>query len=125
MAEILVPLQPVELVERLQHQRVVLAFLDEPLARAAQAARVEVLQRIADRILPDDPAQMTLWDALFDVLTELHTLEHEIRSFEQQGDFGTAYVALTQSYMAARATRAQLRIDIAAGLALIVGSDDH
>lgn len=113
MNEILVPLGPADVIDRLAKLKLQAEEADDPELVAILAQQRDILQRTIDRILPADDVQFAFRDLLYEVYTDLHTLEGDMRACESRADFGPAFVALAQSYLATLQQRDKIREDIA------------
>ena len=112
MKEILVPMDIVDLIDRI-------AALEVEAKNAsdrASAQRYDILERIIDRMLPSDGGLRALRTALCEAHADLKTLENELRGCESRSDFGAGFVGLSRSYMATLDQRDQIKSDIAAHL---------
>lgn len=112
MNEILVPLDPAEVIDRLAQLTLQAQEVQDPQLEAVIARQRDRLQRTISRILPRDDVYVALCDLLYEVYADLNALEGDMRMHEAQSDFGPAFVALAQSYLATLQRRDAIRADI-------------
>lgn len=119
MKEILVPIAPGELIDKLT----ILQLKSERIADADKLRNVQheraALQRVADDGLDQSGSLMALWDKLYQINADLWEIEDDIRRFEARGDFGPGFVALARSVYVTNDQRAAVKKQIN----LLLGSD--
>jgi len=80
MNEILVPLGPADVIDRLAKLKLKVEEADDPQVMAILVQQRDILQRTIDRILPVDDVQFAFRDLLYEVYTDLHALEGDMRA---------------------------------------------
>ncbi len=119
MKEILVPTAPAELIDKLT----ILRLKSERITDADKLVNIhreqEVLQKTADAMIPQSDALTALWDALYEVNTDLWVIEDDIRAFDARGDFGPGFIALARAVYVTNDERAAIKKKIN----LLLGSD--
>ena len=112
MNELMVPVAPGELVDKLT----ILRLKDEKILDPGKLNNVRherrVLQRIADHALPQSDALSSLWDELYRINADLWTIEDDIRAFEARGDFGAGFIALARAVYVTNDERAAVKKQI-------------
>ena len=121
MNEILVPIAPGELIDKLTILQLKLEHITAPEKRANVAHEQTVLQATAEAHLPDDPALRTLWKELYRINGDLWVIEDDIRKCEGAGDFGPAFIALARAVYVTNDERAAVkkRINLLLGSAIV------
>ncbi|PIB24459.1 hypothetical protein BFP76_04440 [Amylibacter kogurei] len=121
MTEILTPIAPGELLDKLT----ILEIKSENITDAGKLANVETeraaLQAVADQHIPDTAQINALQKALLDVNKQLWVIEDDIRDCERAKDFGDTFVKLARAVYVTNDKRADLKnqINIALGSALV------
>ncbi|PYE84603.1 DUF6165 family protein [Pseudoroseicyclus aestuarii] len=121
MTEILAPISPGELLDKLT----ILRLKEERIAEPAKLAHVReeraALSDIARDAMPDSPEIRTLWDELYQINAILWQVEDDIRACEARQDFSETFVALARSVYRTNDRRAEIkrRINEALGSTLI------
>ena len=109
MIELMVPVAPGELVDKLT----ILRLKEEKILDPAKLRNVRheyrVLQRIADHALPQSEALSRLWDDLYRINADLWVIEDDIRAFEARGDFGAGFIALARAVYVTNDERAAVK----------------
>ena len=99
MNEILVPTGPAELVDQIlitQHLAQTAATVHR---RSRLARRLNLMQRVAARTLPEDPQFEKLRTAVVSTRQDLMQLEADLRASDARADYDVAFVALTRAYL--------------------------
>ena len=122
MNEILVPLSPADAIDRLAKLKLQVEEADDPKLMAILTQQRDILQRTIDRIFPENDAQKTFPQLLYEIYADLHALEADMCACETRSDFGPAFVALTRSYLTTLKQRDKLRTDIDHQLRNILGT---
>ncbi|MEY1557244.1 DUF6165 family protein [Yoonia sp. R2331] len=119
MKEILVPIAPGELIDKIT----ILRLKSERISDAAKLKNIhherQVLQATADATLPQSDALAVLWEELYQINTDLWVIEDDIRAFDARGDFGPGFVALARAVYVTNDRRA----DVKKQINLLLGSD--
>jgi len=112
MNEILVPMAPADLIDRLIILRLRSAQARGPAEQSGIVCQIARLQDIADQTLPMNDALQAQWDALRDVNADLLVIEGDLRRFEGRADFGPAFVALVRAILVTRDDRKRIKMQI-------------
>ena len=127
MSDILVPISPGELVDKLT----ILRLKSENIADAEKLINVRIemeqLQAVADNQLPPSEGLSQLWRELYELNADLWAIEDDIRACEARRDFGPAFVALARSVYVTNDERAAIkrRINLLMGSQLIEEKSYH
>ncbi len=113
MKEILVPLAPADIIDQLAQLKLQLEAAADPDLMAHFSKQRRLLLSAIDRLLPGDDVQAAMHDLLYEVYADLQTLEGDMRDCEARSDFGPAFVALAQSYLATLQQRDALKSELA------------
>lgn len=109
MNEILVPVSPGELIDKLTILRLKSEKIDDPVKLQNVQREFEALQIVADDTLPASPKLSELWSALYDINADLWSIEDDIRAFEARQDFGPGFIALARAVYVTNDERAQIK----------------
>lgn len=104
MNEILVPTGPADLVDQIimtQHLAQTAATVNR---RRRLAQRLNLMQRVAARTLPEDPQFEQLRTSVVSARQDLMQLEADLRACDARAEYDVAFVALTQAYLETLAT---------------------
>ena len=121
MREILTPISPGELLDKLT----ILTIKLENIADASKRANVQVehdlLSKVANEGIPKSDEITTLNAALLSVNKELWDIEDDIRDCERAGDFGDEFIRLARAVYVTNDKRADLKkqINIALGSEIV------
>ena len=118
MDDILVPVSPGELIDKLT----ILRLKAENISDAAKLANIAREREALEAIdLPDHPDLPALTDELYGINARLWQIEDDIRDCDAVGDFGEGFIALAQAVYRTNDRRAEVkrRINLALGSALI------
>ena len=121
MSDILIPISPGELLDKLT----ILQIKSENITDAAKLANVDVehtaLQAIADTQIPKTQELQSLSAALRDVNKRLWAIEDDIRACERENNFGEQFIRLARAVYATNDKRAELKkqINLAMGSKLV------
>ena len=127
MEEILVPVAPGELIDKIT----ILRLKAERIADAEKlrnvAHELALLAGLAARALPATPALATLEAELQEINAGLWDVEDAIRAADARGDFGPDFVALAQAVyrMNDRRAAAKRRINLLLGSAIVEEKSYH
>lgn len=112
MNDILVPLAPADIIDQLAQLKLQLESAKDADLHAHFSKQRHLLQLALDRLLPGDDVQAAMQDLLYEVYADLHALEGDMRDCESRSDFGPAFVALAQSYLATLQERDMLKAEL-------------
>lgn len=121
MTDILVPIAPGELIDKLT----ILRLKAENIVDAKKLANVRhelcVLQDIAAKAMPRSAALDALWQKLYVINGDLWSIEDDIRKFEARKDFGAGFVALARAVYQTNDERAAVKkkINLLLGSAIV------
>lgn len=127
MEEILVPVSPGELIDKIT----ILRLKAERIADAQKVRNVAhelaLLAGLAARALPATPALAALEAELQEINAGLWDVEDAIRAADARGDFGASFVALAQAVyrMNDRRAAAKRRINLLLGSAIVEEKSYH
>jgi hypothetical protein len=112
MNDILVPIAPGELIDKLT----ILQLKSENIKDAQKLRHVrhefDVLHDVADSALPPSDTLKKLWKKLYQINADLWAIEDDIREFEGRGDFGPGFVALARAVYVTNDERAAIKKEI-------------
>ena len=112
MSEILVPIVPADLIDRLTRLQLRSQDVDATPAQAVLLQQITQLQKAADHALPTDARLHSLWHNLAEVNADLFALEADIRRCAERLDFGPGFVALTRAAIATQDSRTRIKHEI-------------
>jgi len=121
MSDILTPIAPGELLDKLT----ILQIKSENISAPAKLKNVHVeqaaLQAVADVHIPDTDQLQSLTAALLAVNKELWDIEDDIRDCERANDFGDEFIRLARAVYVTNDKRADLKkqINLAMGSTLV------
>ena len=115
MSEILVPIGPADLIDRLTRLQLRL----RQLAGGCDLIERQIrrLQQAADHAFPPGLQLDDLWTELAEVNADLLALDADLMGCEKQGEFGPSFVALARARIAAEGNRTQIMRQIDALIA--------
>lgn len=121
MTEILAPISPGELIDKLTILRLKSENITQKNKRANVAHEQDRLQSIAKAALPESPALRMLWHSLYEINANLWAIEDDIRACDSLGDFGPEFVALARAVYVSNDERAAIKreINVLLGSAII------
>lgn len=119
--EILVPVAPGELVDKITILRLKSARITDVTKLAHVRHELAVLEAVVAKAMPSTPELAELEAELQAVNAELWDIEDAIRAADAQGDFGDDFVALAQAVYRTNDRRAEVkkRINLALGSAIV------
>ncbi len=109
MTNILVPVSPGELVDKLTILRLKTENMDDAAKLANVQHELTVLQDVADQAIPQSTDVAVLWDQLYQINRTLWQIEDDIRACEARQDFGDAFIALARSVYVTNDRRAAVK----------------
>ena len=112
MSEILVPIVPADLIDRLTRLQLRSQHVNATPAQALLLHQITQLQKAADHALPADAKLQSLWHNLAEVNADLFALDADIRRCAERLDFGPGFVALTQAAIATQDSRIRIKQEI-------------
>lgn len=119
--EILVPLSPGELIDKLTILRIKSERMEDD-AKLANVRREKArLEAVADRTLPSSPELDALWEDLYEINSDLWQIEDDLRDHERNADFGHGFIGLARAVYITNDRRAEVkrRINRLLGSALV------
>ena len=121
MTDILVPIAPGELIDKLTILRLKSERISDPDKRANVLHEMAELQAVADAALPADDRLVALWAELYAINAELWVIEDDIRACESRQDFGTEFIRLARAVYRSNDRRAEVKkaINLYLGSALV------
>ena len=121
MSEILIPVSPGELVDKLTILRLKSEHIKDPAKLENVREERTALQAIADEALPKSESLDKLWGQLYQINGDLWSIEEDIRACESRSDFGPAFIALARAVYVTNDERAAIkrRISLLMGSQLI------
>jgi len=112
MNDILVPIAPGELIDKLTILQLKSERINDPKKLAHVRHEFDVLQGVADAALPASKNLQQLWKKLYTINADLWVIEDDIRAFEGRGDFGAGFVALARAVYVTNDERAAIKKEI-------------
>ena len=112
MKDILVPISPGELIDKLTILRIKSERITDPEKLKNVHHERKVLQSVADAQLEASDALNRLWEQLYQVNCDLWTIEDDIRAFEIRSDFGSGFIALARAVYVTNDQRADIKKQI-------------
>ena len=119
MREILTPISPGELLDKLTILTIKLENITDAAKRANVQIEHDLLSKVADDGIPKSEQITALNDALLAVNKELWDIEDDIRDCERADDFGAEFIRLARAVYVTNDKRADLKKQINTAL----GSD--
>ncbi len=121
MTDILIPVAPGELIDRLTILRIKSERITDPAKLANVRREMAALAEVADRALPPSADLTALWEDLYRINCDLWQIEDDIRAFERRSDFGAGFIGLARAVYITNDRRAEVkkRINLALGSALV------
>lgn len=119
MTDILVPISPGELVDKITILRLKSERISDPVKLANVTRELELLTGVARRFLPENRLLKALTDELYDTNSNLWDIEDDIRRCEAKRHFGEGFIALARSVYFTNDRRAELKKEIN----LLLGSE--
>ena len=110
MSEILVPIGPADLIDRLTRLQLRLNQLTDGCHLIER--QIKRLQQAADHAFPPGAQLRNLWSELAEVNADLLALDEDLMRCEERGEFGASFVALARARIAAQDSRAQIKQQI-------------
>jgi len=127
MSDILVPISPGELVDKLTILRIKSEQIKDDAKLANVRHEFEALQAIADEKLPQGENLSKLWNQLYEINADLWAIEDDIRACESRSDFGPAFIALARAVYVTNDERSVIkrRINLLMGSQIIEEKSYH
>lgn len=121
MTQILVPISPGELIDKLTILRLKAEAITDPAKLSNIRHEQSTLQQVADATIVPSPKVTELWEALYQVNATLWEIEDDIRRCEAQVDFGDNFIALARAVYRTNDKRAEIKreINVLLGSALV------
>jgi len=109
MKDILVPIAPGELIDKLTILQLKSENITDPVKLANVKHEYTVLKAVADAHIPASAKMTALWQKLYAINADLWVIEDDIRAFEGRGDFGAGFVALARAVYVTNDQRAAVK----------------
>ena len=109
MDDILIPVAPGELIDKLTILRLKAERIDDPQKAAHVRHEQALLEGIARKALPPTTEVSALWEELYQINTRLWQIEDDIRDREAAGDFGPRFVELARAVYVTNDKRADVK----------------
>lgn len=119
MKEILVPISPGELIDKLTILQLKIENIADPEKLANIRHEEKLLKTTVQRSITSSPELQALWDQLYAINADLWAIEDDIRACDARGDFGEAFIALARAVYVTNDKRAAVKKQIN----LLLGSD--
>ena len=121
MREILTPISPGELLDKLTILTIKLENIADATKRANVQVEHDLLSKVANEGIPKSDEITVLNAALLSVNKELWDIEDDIRDCERAGDFGDEFIRLARAVYVTNDKRADLKkqINIALGSEIV------
>lgn len=112
MKDILVPIAPGELIDKLTILQLKSEHISDPEKLANVKHEYDVLKDVADSAMVSTDQLTALWQKLYNINADLWVIEDDIREFEGRGDFGPGFVALARAVYVTNDQRASVKKEI-------------
>lgn len=109
MTDILVPIAPGELIDKLTILRLKADNITDPAKLKNVQHERAMLEAVANRNVPSSPALTSLWDELYEINKSLWQVEDAIRACDAKGNFNEAFVALARAVYVTNDQRAVVK----------------
>ncbi len=121
MREILTPISPGELLDKLTILTIKLENITDATKRANVQVEHGLLSKVADESIPKSDEITALNASLLAVNKELWDIEDDIRDCERAGDFGDEFIRLARAVYVTNDKRADLKkqINLALGSEIV------
>lgn len=121
MSDILTPISPGELLDKVTILQIKSENITDTEKLANVLVELEVLQNVVDNNIPQTDELRSLCASLLGVNKELWVIEDDIRDCERAGDFGDEFIRLARAVYITNDKRADLKkqINIAMGSQLV------
>jgi hypothetical protein len=119
MKEILTPIAPGELIDKLTILRLKTENISEESKLANVQHELEVLTAVSDAAILPSEELTRLCELLYGVNADLWVIEDDIRKLEADNDFGAGFVGLARAVYVTNDERAKLKKQIN----ILLGSD--
>lgn len=127
MTDILVPIAPGELIDKLTILRIKADKITDPGKRAHVLHEMAMLDAVANQHVPASPELTVLWQQLSEINTTLWQIEDDIRASDAREDFGDAYIALARAVYVTNDKRAAIKkkINLLLGSSIVEEKSYH
>lgn len=112
MSDILTPISPGELLDKLTILQIKSKNITDPAKLKNVGIEHAALQRVADTHIPKTEKLQSLTAALLHINKELWAIEDDIRDCERAGDFGDTFIQLARAVYVTNDKRADLKKQI-------------
>lgn len=121
MSDILTPISPGELLDKLTILQIKCREITDPAKLANVQTERGLLQEVVEKSIPARPDIQELTEALLAVNKALWKIEDDIRDCERGNDFGPVFIELARAVYVTNDQRAALKkkINLALGAAII------
>ncbi len=121
MNDILVPISPGELIDKLTILRIKAERITDAAKYQNVAYERTLLQDVADNRLPSSVELNSFTEDLYDINCELWNIEDDIRECESRHDFGEKFIALARAVYQTNDRRAAVKksINLLLGSAIV------
>jgi hypothetical protein len=109
MSDILVPVSPGELIDKITILRIKAARIGDAQKRANVATELGLLEAVLARAVPAGPEIARLTEELHGVNETLWVIEDDLRDLERARDFGPRFVELARAVYITNDRRAALK----------------
>lgn len=127
MSDILIPVSPGELLDKITILQLKAERIDDPDRLANVRHELALLEAARDAHMTDDPVLAELTEALFAINAALWTIEDDIRACDGAGDFGARFIGLAQAVYRTNDRRAAVkkRINLHLGSTIVEEKSYH
>ena len=121
MDDILVPVAPGELIDKLTILRLKSERIDDAAKLANVAIEQSALTAVANQSIPKSDELQRFWDELYQINADLWVIEDDIRICESRDDFGPEFIRLARAVYQTNDRRAAVKkqINVLLGSALV------
>lgn len=121
MTDILVPIAPGELIDKLTILRLKAENITDPDKLSNVQHELDALQTVATKSIPQSAELAALWQTLYNINGDLWSIEDDIRKFEARHDFGPGFIALARAVYVTNDERAAVKkkINLLLGSAIV------
>ncbi|OUD09750.1 hypothetical protein BVC71_07925 [Marivivens niveibacter] len=121
MDDILVPVAPGELIDKLTILQLKSERIDDAAKLANVAIEQSALTAVANQAIPKSDELQRLWGELYQINADLWVIEDDIRICESHDDFGDEFIRLARAVYQTNDRRAAVKkqINLLLGSALV------
>lgn len=127
MEDILVPVSPGELIDKLTILRIKSERISDPAKLVNIRHEQDVLSAVVADKVPASDALSAEWDTLYQINSALWEIEDDIRACDDKGDFGDTFIRLARAVYQTNDERAKVkrRINDLLGSAIVEEKSYH